>query len=183
MIGENSNDWPTPIACAQSTPLVPCACAASSWLVRPTPIIDPTSVCELEKAGRNTRCPGSRRSPRRAARTHREAGRGVDLQDQFDRQQRDDAESDRTAGHENPEKVEQARPDDGEIWRQRVGVDHRRNRIGGVVKSVDELEAERDQQGTPEQDVGQNGMQRCEEQVVLTHGRDEEETGTEEYGE
>ena len=34
---------------------------------------------------------------------------------------------------------------------QRVGIDHRRDRIGGVVKPVHEFEPERDQQREPEE--------------------------------
>lgn len=46
-IGENSSDLPTPSAWLQSTPLVaegPC----SSWFISPTPMMEPTSVCELD---------------------------------------------------------------------------------------------------------------------------------------
>ena len=37
---------------------------------------------------------------------HREAGAGADLQDQLDRQQRDDAEGHRAAGHQHAEEIE-----------------------------------------------------------------------------
>src|SRR5262249_37013038 len=47
MSGDSSSDFPTPTACAQSTPLVPLL-AAIIWFARPTPMIDPISVCELE---------------------------------------------------------------------------------------------------------------------------------------
>ena len=40
--------------------------------------------------------------------------------------------------------------------RQRVGVDHGRDRVGGVVEAVDELEAERDQQRDEQQQIGQD---------------------------
>jgi hypothetical protein len=50
MRGENSSEYPTLEACAQSTPLA-APLLASSWLARPTPMIDPIKVCELE-AGR-----------------------------------------------------------------------------------------------------------------------------------
>jgi hypothetical protein len=88
---------------------------------------------------------------------HRETRAGADLEDQFDGQQRDDAESDCAGGHQHAEEVEEARPHHRDFRRQRVGVDHRRHRIGGVVKAVDELEAERDQQRDEQQDVGQVG--------------------------
>ena len=37
---------------------------------------------------------------------------------------------------------------------ERVGVDDRRHRIGGVVKAVDELKSQRDQQGDCQQKIG-----------------------------
>src|SRR5580658_10498985 len=45
--GENSKDLMTPRAWLQSTPLVP-LCLDSTWFMNPTPMIDPTSECELE---------------------------------------------------------------------------------------------------------------------------------------
>ena len=51
----------------------------------------------------------------------------------------------------NAEQVEAARPDHGDLRRQRVGVDDGRDRVGGVVEAVDELEAERDQHRHAEQ--------------------------------
>ena len=56
---------------------------------------------------------------------------------------------------EHAEEVEHARPDDGEVRRQRVRVDDRRHGVGGVVEAVDELEAERDQQRDAEQEERQ----------------------------
>ena len=49
--GESSSDLPTFIAWPQSTPLVPVPEVAINWLARPTPMIEPISVCELD-AGR-----------------------------------------------------------------------------------------------------------------------------------
>ena len=91
---------------------------------------------------------------------HREAGARADLQDQFHRQQRHDAEGDRAGRKQHAEEVEEARPDDGDIGRQRMGVDDRRDGVGGVVEAVDEFEAERDQQRDAEQDEGQIGHDR-----------------------
>ena len=86
---------------------------------------------------------------------HREAGAAADLQDQFDRQQRDDAERHRAAGDQHAEEIEEARPDHGECGGQRMGVDHGRHRVGGIMKAVDEFEAERDQQRDQQQQIGQ----------------------------
>ena len=65
--------------------------------------------------------------------------------------QRDDAEGDRARGRQNAEQIEHARPDHGEICRQRPRIDDGRNRVRGVVKAVDELEAERDQKRDEQQ--------------------------------
>src|SRR5271155_2852634 len=46
-IGENRRDLPMLAACPQSAPLVP-VFAFISWLAKPTPMIEPISVCELD---------------------------------------------------------------------------------------------------------------------------------------
>src|SRR5579862_4136118 len=46
--GEKSRVWPILVAWAQSTPLVPEALAAISWFMRPTPMMEPIRVCELD---------------------------------------------------------------------------------------------------------------------------------------
>ena len=56
-----------------------------------------------------------------------------------------------------PSRLQQTRPDHGDVGRQRVGVDDGRDRVGGVVEAVDEFEAERDQQRDEKQDIGQVG--------------------------
>ena len=75
----------------------------------------------------------------------------ADLKDEFDRQQRDDAEGDRAGRSEHAEEVPAARPHDSDLGRQRVGVDDGGDGVGGVVEAVDEFEAERDQQRDAEQ--------------------------------
>ncbi len=47
--GEKSSDSPIFVAWAQSTPLVPLPLEAMSWFMRPTPMIEPISVWELEE--------------------------------------------------------------------------------------------------------------------------------------
>ena len=84
----------------------------------------------------------------------------ADLQDQFDRQQRDDAEGDRAGRNQHAEKIEAARPDHRDRRRQGMRVDHGRDRIGGIVEAVDELEAQRDHEREAEQDEGQHGGDR-----------------------
>ncbi|MGY4361614.1 hypothetical protein ACVW0J_008107 [Bradyrhizobium sp. i1.7.7] len=127
-------------------------------LAMPTPMIEPISVCE-EEAGRPKyqvpQVPDDRGD--QECEHHGEAGAGADLEDQLDRQQRDDAERDRAGGQQHAEEVEEARPHHREFSRQRMGVDHGRHRVGGVVEAVDEFEAERDQQRDEQEDVGQEG--------------------------
>ena len=110
-------------------------------------MIEPISVCD-DDAGKpeppGAEIPDDRRDQQRE--DHGEAGAAADLQDQLDRQQRDDAERDRAAREQHAEEVEHARPDDREVRRQRVRVDDSGDGIGGVVEAIDELEAERDQQ-------------------------------------
>ena len=62
-----------------------------------------------------------------------------------------------TAPLENstPEEVQRARIHHREMRLQRVRVDDGRDRVGGVVEAVDELEAERDEQRDAEQEEGQ----------------------------
>ena len=89
---------------------------------------------------------------------HGESGFAADLQDQFDRQQRDDGEGDQAAGGEHAEEIPEAGPNDGDVRLERVRVDDRGHGVGGVVESVDELETERDQQGDAQQHEGQNRL-------------------------
>ncbi len=50
--GEMSRTLKTLVACSQSTPEVP-LCPCMSWLAIPTPMIDPTMVCELDAGSPN----------------------------------------------------------------------------------------------------------------------------------
>jgi hypothetical protein len=86
---------------------------------------------------------------------HWEARAGAYLQDQFHRQQGDDAESDGAARKQDAEEIKKPGPQDGEVGRQRVSVDDRRDCIGGIVKTVDEFKTEGNEQCYPQEDVGQ----------------------------
>ena len=92
----------------------------------PTPMIEPIRVCELD-AGR--------------PRYHGEAGGAADLQDELDRQHRDDAEGDGAAREHDAEEIKEPRPYDRDMGGHRMGVDHGRDRVRRVVEAVDELEA------------------------------------------
>ena len=63
--------------------------------------------------------PDDRRDQQRE--DHGIAGAAADLQDQFHRQQGDDAKGDRPAGGQHAEEVERARPDHGHQGRQADG--------------------------------------------------------------
>src|SRR5215472_12660337 len=63
--GENSSDLPTPAACPQSTPLVPLGSLAMIWFIRPTPMIEPISACELEFEIPGAEVPDDRRDQQR----------------------------------------------------------------------------------------------------------------------
>ena len=49
MSGENSSASPTVVAWPQSTPPVPAVPRCMSWFIRPTPMIEPIRVCELDE--------------------------------------------------------------------------------------------------------------------------------------
>src|SRR5580692_4448769 len=85
---------------------------------------------------------------------HGKSGAAADLQYEFDRKERNDAEGDGAAGCKNPEQIETARPDHCKVCRQRTRIDDGRDRVGGVVKAVDELKAEGDQKRDKQQKEG-----------------------------
>ena len=79
-------------------------------------MIEPISVCE--RGRRQAEPPGAEvpdDGGDQQREDHGEAGLRADLQDQFDRQQRDDAEGDGAGRQQNAKEVEEAGPDDGDI--------------------------------------------------------------------
>jgi len=84
---------------------------------------------------------------------HGEACAFADLEDELDGQQRDDGEGHGAGAEEDSGEVHDAGVDDGYVGLERVGVDAGGDGVGCVVEAVDELEAERDEQGETEQDV------------------------------
>ncbi len=86
---------------------------------------------------------------------HGEARARSDLEDEFNRKQRDDAEGDGAARQQHADEVEEARPRHRDLRRQRMRVDDGRHRVGRVMEAVHELEAQRDEQRHAEEDVGQ----------------------------
>lgn len=76
------------------------------------------------------------------------------MQDKLYRQQRDDAECHRPAGGHYAEKIEKSGPDHSNIGWQGVRIDDGSNGIGGVMKAIDELKPQGNQQRYTEQDEG-----------------------------
>src|SRR5579862_9699703 len=84
---------------------------------------------------------------------HSEASAGANLQDQFNREEGDDAESDGAGGGDHSSEIPEAGPDDGNLRLHRVGVDDGGDGVGGVVESVDELKGQGDQERGAEENV------------------------------
>ena len=72
----------------------------------------------------------------------------------------------RGAEDEEGEEVERGRPHHGRERRQHPGRDDGRDRVGGVVETVDEVEQQGDRDDEPEQDVGHR--QACFTAIVAT---------------
>ena len=124
-----------------------------SWLAMPTPITEPMRVCELEAGRPNHQVPRFQMMAATSrAKTMANPALLPTCKNQFDGQQRDDGEGYQAAGGEHAEEVPEAGPNHGDVGLQRVGVDDGGHGVGGVVESVDELEAERDQQRDAQQD-------------------------------
>ena len=138
-------------AWSQSTPLVP--------LFRRHQLIGDADADDrthhgVRARGRQAEIPGAEIPDDRGDQQrehHRETRAAAHLQNQFDRQQRDDAERHRARGDEYADEVADARPDHGDVRLQRVRVDDRRDSVGGIVESVDEFKAEGGQQRDAQQ--------------------------------
>ncbi len=107
-----------------------------SALAMPTPMIEPISVCELEAGKPRYQVPRFQTMAAiKSANTIAKPALRADLQDQFDRQQRDDAERDRAARQQHAEEVEEARPHHGEFRRhERAGARGRRIARSGAIQ-------------------------------------------------
>ncbi len=84
---------------------------------------------------------------------HGETRAGADLQNQFDRQQRDDRKGHSASGEEHAGKVADSGPHDGDTRLERVGVNDGSDGVGGVMKAVYKLEAEGDEKSQREHEV------------------------------
>ena len=85
---------------------------------------------------------------------HGEPRFAADLQNQFYGQERNDSESHQARGGEHTEEIPEARPHYRDMRLQRMGVDHGGHGIGGVVKPIHKLEAQRDQQRNAQEQYG-----------------------------
>ena len=169
-MGESSSDLPMLAACPQSTPLVPLL--AVHELVGDADADDGADQ-RMRTGGGQAEPPGAEvpdDGGDQQGEDHGESGFAADLQNQFDRQQRDDGEGYQAAGGQHAEEIPEAGPDHGDVRLERVGVDDRGHGVGGVVESVDELEAESDQQRDPEKHEGQDGFVVHEGKIVQQAG-------------
>ena len=101
---------------------------------------------------------------------HGEAGTLADLEDELDGEEGDDGKGDGAAAKEDADEVHAAGVDDGDVGVEGVGVDAGGDGVGGIVEAVDELKAERDEEGDAEQEVreeagGGGDGEVCEEAV------------------
>ena len=76
---------------------------------------------------------------------HREPGAAPHLKNELHRQERDDSERHCARRDEHADEVPRPRPHDREVRLERVRIDDGGHRVGGIVKAVHELEAERDE--------------------------------------
>lgn len=88
---------------------------------------------------------------------HGEAGSGSDVDYQLDRQERDDSKGDPAARDEHADEIPKTRPDNGDPWGQRIGVDDGGDRVGRVVKAVYGLKTQRQPYGEEQEDDGRGG--------------------------
>ncbi len=72
---------------------------------------------------------------------------GIDVDQQLDRQQVDDGIGNANPAEQDPEEIEYTGKEHRKMGRHGLGVDNCRHRVSGVMKSVDELEAEDKGQG------------------------------------
>ena len=119
----------------------------------PTPMIEPISVCELEAGRPRYQVPRFQMiAAISSANTMAKPALLPTCRISSTGSSETMPKATAPRGEQHAEEIEEARPDHGEFGRQRVGVDDGRDRVGGVVEAVDELEAERDQQRDEQQD-------------------------------
>ena len=82
---------------------------------------------------------------------HGKSGRRSDMNHEFRGQEIHDTEGHGTCRGEHPEKVKESRPDHRRNSGEGVRINHGGHRIGRVVEAVDELKAQREDQGQQEQ--------------------------------
>ena len=155
--GETRRALKTLVTWSQSTPAVP-ELPCMSWLAMPTPMMEPIRVWELE-AGRP-----SHQVPRfqmmAAMSRAKTMAKPAPLPTW---RMSSTGSSEMMVKATAPERVStpmrfhDAGPDDGDVGLERVGVDDGGDGVGGVVEAVDELEAESDEQGDAEENVGEDG--------------------------
>ncbi|MCY1431901.1 hypothetical protein D9M71_478780 [compost metagenome] len=92
--------------------------------------------------------PGNGRGEQREH--HGKAMAGVHIDQQFHGQQVHDGVGNANPAEQDPEKVENAGKEHGQMRRHGFGIDDCGNRVSGVMKAIDELEGEDKGQGEQE---------------------------------
>lgn len=146
-------------------------------------MMEPIRVWELEAGRPNHHVPRFQRIAAIRREDHGEAGALIDVENQFNRQQRQDGERDGAGRGEHADQVPDAGPDDGNLRLERVGVDDGGDGVGRVVESVDKLKAKGDDQGEAQQDIGPGGERVDAREVVRQLRAGVEEAGYENQSE
>jgi hypothetical protein len=121
----------------------------------PTPMMADQRV---RARGRQAKVPGTEvpnNGRNQQGEYHGEAGGAANLQDEFHRQQRHDAERYRARRNQHPEEIEEARPYHCDRSGQRMGINDGSDRVRGIVEAIDELKTERDDKRYEQEDEGQ----------------------------
>ncbi len=152
--GETNRVSPILVAWLQSTPLVPVGLAAISWFMRPTPMMEPISVWELDEGRPKYQVPKFHRMAA-ISNANTMANPAPLPTCRINSTGNSDTMLKATAPVETrtPKKLKVPDQTNREIRRHRVRVDYGGDRVGGVVEAVDELESQRDEQCDAEQDV------------------------------
>ena len=122
-------------------------CTFMSWLASPTPMMEPTMVCELDAGRPNHHVPRFHRIAAISS-ANTMAKPVPELTLRISSTGRSVMTAKATVPDDNRTPVRLQIPDHTTaiLRRQRVGVDDRGHGIGGVVKSIHEFESQRDEQ-------------------------------------
>ena len=153
--GEKINALTVSSTFAQLTPSPKALSGLMREFMRPTPTMETDQGVGTGRG--QTQIPGAQipnDGRDEQGENHGETRAGTDVDDQFHRQQRDDAESHGAGRGEHADEVPQTRPDHRLVRLQRMGIDHGRDSVGRIMETIDEFEAQGEQDGEAQQDCG-----------------------------